>query len=80
MNLLAKLVLADGGITAGLESLNFYGQGGLITNMYYVFITNGLITPILNVINPGNLKKKMKQKKVLKQGKNNTLTQEQAHS
>lgn len=79
MNLLAKLVLADGGISAGLNSINFYNQGGLITNMYYVFITNAILGPVLTILNPGNLMKKMKQKKILKQGKENALTQEQAH-
>lgn len=47
--------------------------------MYYVFITNAFLGPILNFFNPNYLVKRLKQNKAIKNGDNNTMTQAEAN-
>jgi len=64
---------------SSIASLNFYGKGGLIENMYPVLIVNAFVNPFLVIFDPVYIFKLYNRRKALKDGPNSKLTQEQAH-
>jgi len=66
----------------GFQDINLYGKGGLLENMYWVFITNAFLTPILAIFDPVYYMKLGFQwlaERKEKKGQKNTMTQKQAH-
>jgi hypothetical protein len=64
----------------GLLAVPFYGKGGLIENMFYVFITNAFLTPILSYFDPLYLYKLYERRKAVNKGENTPMTQREAHN
>jgi len=78
--LFAQLILTlDDSISNTLQKLNFYGKGGLLENIYWVFIINAVFMAVLTIIDPVYVAKWIRRYFVKKQGKNNTLTQMEAN-
>lgn len=80
-NLVAEVILANNNVEDPdkLEYLNFYGKGGLLENMYWVFITNAFLSPILTVFDPSYLWKNVQRKLAERKGNKNQLTQMEAN-
>jgi len=79
-NLFAQLILASSGsVSSGLENLNIYGKGGLLENMYYIFITNAFLPPILTILDPSYFLKLFQRRRLEKKGSHNKLTQMKAN-
>jgi len=84
--LLAQIALhnafkQDGSFELGLDAIPFYGKGGLVENMFYVFISNAFLTPILALLDPMYFLKLYQRKKVLKTDEETLkMTQLQAHA
>lgn len=67
--MLAELILADPKEgESRLEAINFYGKGGLLEGMFWVFITNAFMTPALTIFDPMYIMKRAMQ--YLKEKKN----------
>lgn len=82
--LVAQIILYNqfretGSFIQGLLAVPFYGKGGLVENMFFVFISNAFLTPILNLFDPTYLLKLYKRKKAIKLGEQSTMTQKEAH-
>lgn len=77
----AKLVSvafhADGDDTS--DEFNFYRSGGLLENIFYVFISNATLTPLYNLLDPFHFIKAYKRKKARELGEGNPITQQKAH-
>ena len=62
---------------------NLYGEGGLIYTQFFVFVTNGLISPLLWLADPWAIKRFLKQKRILSKvedtGNKISMTQKEAH-
>jgi len=81
INLFAQLILAKtDSVSSSLENLNFYGKGGLLENMYYVFITNAFLPPLLNIFDSGYFFKLFKRYFLEKKGSSNKMNQMKANS
>jgi len=81
-NLFAEIILASGdadNASDRLDILNFYGKGGLLENMYWVFITNAFLSPILTVLDPTYLWKNVQRYWTERKGDQNSLTQMEAN-
>lgn len=77
----AEMILADYEVNENrLEEMNFYGKGGLLEGIFWVFITQAITGPALTIIDFGYFAKLFKRKQVLKQGEKNTLIQKDAHT
>jgi len=57
----------------------FYAKGGLVENMFYVFITNAFLTPALSYFDPMYFWKVHQRRKAIKLGENTKMTQKQAN-
>lgn len=68
------------GFIDGLLAVPFYGKGGMVENMFFVFISNAYLTPLLNLFDFGYFIKLYKRKKALKLGEKSTMTQKEAHT
>jgi len=85
-NLLAEIILADGdqdSLSDRVSNLNFYGKGGLLENMYWVFITNGILSPFIGLFDPYYFYRRLKQYRLERnedRGITNNLTQSQANT
>lgn len=81
--LVAQIILynqfSELGFINGLLAVPFYGKGGMVENMFFVFISNAFLTPIMNLFDPGYFFKLYKRKKALKQGDKSVMTQKEAH-
>jgi len=86
-NLFAEFILARSNSDEvkaenGFQNINIYGKGGLIENMYWVFITNAFLTPALAIFDPMYILKRVQQffveRKETKGGQNK-MTQRDAH-
>ena len=86
-NLFAEFILASSDteeqkLENGLQSINIYGKGGLLENIYWVFITNAFLTPALAIFDPMYILKRVQQffveRKEAKGGQNK-MTQRDAH-
>lgn len=62
------------------DEFNFYTKGGLLENIFYVFISNALFTPLYTMFDPFYYWKLYDQRKALKQGKHCAMTQQKAHA
>jgi hypothetical protein len=62
-----------------LNSINFYGGGGLIINIHYIFISNAIVMALNTIIDLGYFIKLFARRRALKQGVNCKLTQKQAN-
>ena len=62
-----------------LKAINYYGGGGLMISIHYVFITNAIVTALNTVIDFSFFKKLFLRRKALKEGSNCKLTQKQAN-
>lgn len=52
--LFAELILADTkDQQSSLQAINFYGKGGLLESIYWVFITNAFLVPFLTILDLG---------------------------
>ena len=60
-------------------TFNFYKQGGLLENIFYVFLSNAILTPLYTVLDPFYMWKRFQRKKALEAGVNCKLTQQSAH-
>jgi len=69
----------DNPFESDFEKINFYGKGGLLENMFYIFISNAFLTPLLTYFDPLYLLKLYQRKQVLKKGGTNMITQQEAH-
>ncbi len=80
--LIAKIVITsflgdeEGSI---LKTVNFFGVGGLLEAMFFVFITNAFSTPIMNIFDPFYYLKRFNQWKALKNPESQIINQKQAH-
>jgi len=80
VNMLSQLILTNADTLYNrFQSLNFYGKGGLLENMYWVFITNALLFPLLTFFDPFYIWKVFWQRRAEKQGDKNKLTQMEAN-
>lgn len=82
--LLAKIVIADNfssSLSFGdrFSTINIYGKGGLIENMYFVFIVHAFLTPLVTILDPSYFYKKWLQKKGADTEYCDKMTQRQAH-
>jgi len=85
-NLVAEVILSSEENTththSRLEEVNFYGKGGLLENMFWVFIISAIQSPALIIFDVGyfiKLLKRSEVSKAAKRGQNITLTQKQAN-
>jgi len=83
-NLFAQVILADGHDTLAskIREINYYGKGGLLENIYWVFVTNALLPPLLTIFDLQYFWKRFKIYLVKRQeskGHRNTLTQSEAN-
>lgn len=92
ITLFAKLVLGSRySFISGrdIDKLNFFGPSndlllkfiidGLLEGIIFIFISNAVITPVLNFADIGYIKSLFKRKKLLKEQQENKLTQEKAN-
>ena len=82
--LLAKIVIADNFSSSlsfkdRFSTINIYGKGGLIENMYFVFIVHAFLQPIVTLFDPTYFYKKYLQKKGADEDYCDKMTQRQAH-
>jgi len=78
--LIAEIILSQtGSLSNTLQKLNFYGRGGLLENIYWVFILNMALMAILAVFDPEYIVKWIQRYVVRKQGKKNKVTQMEAN-
>lgn len=82
--LFAKLVLSmqfnpQYNLLSDIKITDFYGSAGVVKSTFFVFITNAFVNPIINIYDPIEILKKYLQKKAHEEGKNNTLTQQEAN-
>jgi len=61
------------------DDFNFYRPGGLLENIYYVFISNATLSPLYNLMDPFHYIKLYKRKKAIELGEGNPITQQKAH-
>lgn len=66
MELFTKLAMSSGGLNQRLLKIDFYGGEGLMTNMFYVFLTDAIIGPLKILFNFEKLKKFMDRLKLKK--------------
>jgi len=78
-----KKLNTGGGITDKFEkyfkSINFYGAGGLLINIHYVFIVNAIFTAINTVIDPSFLIRYFTRRKAVQKGQDSDLIQKEAN-
>jgi len=82
--LLAKIVIADNFSSSlsfkdRFSTINIYGKGGLIENMYFVFIVHAFLQPIVTLFDPSYIYKRWLQKKGADEDYCDKMTQRQAH-
>jgi len=63
----------------GLQGTIFYGKGGLLESMYYIFIINAIVPPIMTILHPFRIIKHFKRKMLINKKQESTLTQYEAH-
>ena len=83
-SLLVEIALSSGfastdKVIAGVQNLNIFGKGGLIENMFSVFIVNAIYTPIYSLLDPFYFIGLFKQKLALRKGEDAIMTQEEAN-
>ena len=61
------------------NSINFYGGGGLLVNIHYVFLANAIIGALNTVLDPSFLYRLYLRRRELKKGLYSELTQEAAN-
>lgn len=64
----------------GIDSVSFYGEGGLLEDMFYVFITNAILTPFLDFFDINYMIRLYKRYKAKKKGGRSKLTQQEANA
>ena len=74
--LLTLLVLDD---DADTDTFNFYKQGGLLENMFYVFLSNAVLTPLLAIFDPFYVLKWWYRRQAMKDSNKREINQQQAH-
>jgi len=79
--LFAKLVslLFSNSPSQNPEPYNFYRPGGLLENIFFVFLSNAILTPLYTIFNPFHYLKKYQRWKALREGETCTMTQQKAH-
>lgn len=82
--MVAKLILSETaseetGNPKGLDSINFFGPGGLLQNMWFVFLLNAFLGPFMTYFDVSWVLKKRSQNSAEKQGTNSKLTQAEAN-
>jgi hypothetical protein len=84
VSLFVELILADDtGLTGynRLELVNFYGKGGLLENIYWIFITSAFLPPVMSLIDPGFQFKRVRQYLATRTGgKELRMSQEDANT
>jgi len=86
-NLFAELILSQNNSEQekaenGFQDVNIYAKGGLLENMYWVFITNAFLTPVLAIFDPIYIMKRGFQwlaERKEKKGEKSTMNQKAAH-
>ena len=73
----AKVIVEKGGIN-NIEA--YFAEGAVVSNMLFVFITNGFLSPILTYFDFAWYKKLFDRWRQAKKGDNSKLTQAQANS
>lgn len=78
--LLAKIAaFFSFGEKANSDIFNFYRRGGLLEDMFFVFLSNALSMPLYTLFHPRYLYKIYQQRKAIHSGPNCPLTQQKAH-
>ncbi len=54
-------------------------SGGILENMFYIFVINAILPPLLDLIHPFRIFKMWRRKKILLQGTKANLTQQEAN-
>jgi len=79
--LIAKIVITAS-VAVGdhtiIETVNFYGVGGLLEAMFFVFITNAFSTPLMNFFDPFYYLKLFQRWRALRNQENSRMTQKEA--
>ena len=73
----AKVIVEEEGIDH-IEA--YFAEGAVVANMFYVFITNGFLSPILTYFDFAWYKKLFDQWRQAKKGEKSKMTQAQANS
>jgi len=83
-NLIVELILSEifnseESFLTSFHRLSLYRKGGLVENMFFVFIMNSLYSPIFNIFNPFYFMQKLKQRQALKNKNRVIMTQQTAN-
>ena len=85
ISLIVEIILSESytvsnGILTNVYKLDLYRKGGLIENMFFVFLINAFYVPVLDLLNPMHFYNKYKQKKALELGDSIVMTQQTANT
>ena len=83
--ILVEIIMSEGfsltsNFLTGLDTVNIYGKGGIIENMFTTFIISALYSPIFNLIDLSYIWKKCQQDKVLEGDDIPDMTQAEANA
>ena len=70
----------DPSLEGGISAVSFYGAGGLLEDMFYVFITNAVLTPVFDFFDVFYIVKLCKRFFAERKGGRAKLTQQEAHT
>ena len=65
--------------THAVQTANFYSAGGLLETMFFVFVTDTLYNPIMNLIDPSYVLRRIQRKRVELFPEKSKLNQRKAH-
>jgi len=80
--LIAKIIITASvavGEQTLIETVNFYGVGGLLEAMFFVFITNAFSTPLMNLFDPWYYWRLFGRRRALKNTEDTRMNQREAH-